>query len=233
MGYLFKRALTPTKGPPMNKPALRYIFIFFLLLMPFNANPGKYPPNLGIIKEKVKKYYECGQYQKDLERTIRKALKHFKKISPTQSEIVIFDIDDTVLQDYTNEKAVAFGYSQEMVRTWIANADAPAIPQVKELYDYLVAHRFRIVFLTGRHEQDYAPTLANLKLRGFTTFQKLIMRNPSEYGITASSYKSERRTQLTRQGYTIIGDIGDQWSDLQGPYTGYKVKLPNYKYIIH
>jgi acid phosphatase len=201
--------------------------------MPFNATPGKYPPNLGIIKEKVKKYYECGQYHKDLERIIKKALKHFKKVSLTPSSTIVFDIDDTVLQDYTNEKAIAFGYIQELFHTWIVNADAPAIPQVKELYDYLVAQGFKIVFLTGRQEKDYAPTLANLKLRGFTTFAKLIMRNPSEYGITASLYKSERRTQLTRQGFTIIGDIGDQWSDLQGPYTGYKVKLPNYKYVIY
>jgi len=35
-----------------------------------------------------------------------------------------------------------------------------------------------------------------------------------------------------KKGYEIIANIGDQWSDLVGGNSGYKIKLPNYLYLI-
>ena len=53
----------------------------------------------------------------------------------------------------------------------------------------------------------------------------------AEYNLTASDFKNARRTQFVEQlGYDIVGCVGDQFSDMAGPYTGFKVKIPNYIY---
>jgi len=41
-----------------------------------------------------------------------------------------------------------------------------------------------------------------------------------------------KKTELTNQGYEIVGTVGDQWTDLNGPYSGIQIKLPNYLYEI-
>ena len=43
-------------------------------------------------------------------------------------------------------------------------------------------------------------------------------------------FKSAKRVELIELGYEIIGTVGDQWSDLEGPHHGIQVKIPNYLY---
>jgi len=72
-----------------------------------------------------------------------------------------------------------------------------------------------------------------MKNVGYTSFVSIITRNDMERNLTATVYKSNRRVQLAEQeGYDIVGCVGDQWSDLHGPYTGFKVKIPNMIYYI-
>nr|GMC47574.1 acid phosphatase 1-like [Ipomoea batatas] len=50
---------------------------------------------------------------------------------------------------------------------------------------------------------------------------------------TAVEYKSKKRTELVKKGYRIIGNIGDQWSDLLGDNAGARTfKLPDPMYYI-
>jgi len=190
------------------------------------------PLNLTIAKERVECYYECGQYDKDVSKIVKRALKHFKKVPSYKRATVIFDIDDTVLSDYADEKSISFGYVPKLSHEWILRADAPAIPETKRLYDYLVKRGFTIIFLTGRKYHEYDATIKNLSLQGFTHIDKLIVRQPDELSLTAEQFKVARRKKLSSDGYRIVGCVGDQWSDLVGGYTGYKVKLPNVRYCI-
>ena len=192
----------------------------------------RYPLNLTIAKERVEDYYECGQYDKDLEKIINQAINHFKKIYPQKNNAVIFDVDDTVLSDYCDAKSISFGYIPKLSHEWVLRADAPAIPQTKKLYDYLVNRGFHIIFLTGRKSDEYDATIKNLKKQGFTHFDKLIVRDPHEKSITAFAYKMARRKLLIKDGYKIVGNVGDQESDFRGGNNGYTVKLPNYRYFI-
>jgi hypothetical protein len=53
------------------------------------------------------------------------------------------------------------------------------------------------------------------------------------HGKTAVSYKSSERKKLEEEGYRIIGNIGDQWSDILGTNTGSRTfKLPDPLYYI-
>ena len=47
-----------------------------------------------------------------------------------------------------------------------------------------------------------------------------------------AAFKAEQRRMLVARGYTIVGSVGDQDSDLRGPLVGFAVKIPNYLYIL-
>ena len=50
---------------------------------------------------------------------------------------------------------------------------------------------------------------------------------------TATVYKSEKRKEMEEEGYRILGNSGDQWSDLLGsPMSVRSFKLPNPMYYI-
>lgn len=59
-------------------------------------------------------------------------------------------------------------------------------------------------------------------------------RTAAYKGQSAVKYKSEIRKQLVEEsGYRIWGNVGDQWSDLQGEYLGNRTfKLPNPMYFV-
>ncbi len=197
-----------------------------------NSCSRRQPLNLSIAKERVEKYYEDGSYAKDLDKITHRAIKHFQGVSSSNKATIIFDIDDTVLSDYLDGKSISFGYIPKLSHEWVLRADAPAIMQTKNLYDYLVDRGFVIIFITGRKYNEYDATIKNLKAEGFTQFEKLIVRQKNEEKLTAQEYKTRYRKHLSKKGYRIVGCIGDQWSDLNGGYCGYKVKLPNTRYII-
>ena len=49
---------------------------------------------------------------------------------------------------------------------------------------------------------------------------------------TTIEYKSGTRAHIASEGYTIMADFGDQYSDLLGGNAGHQVKIPNPMYYI-
>jgi predicted secreted acid phosphatase len=145
---------------------------------------------------------------------------------------VIFDVDETALDNFELAEKMGFGYNYEMNKQWNAELKAPAIDQAKELYNYLLSRGSKIIFLTGRNLAEYEVTYQNLKNAGYTVFDTLITQIGDEKKMKAQKFKSSKRVWLTRQGYEIVGTVGDQWSDLEGEYHGIQVKIPNYLYLI-
>jgi len=145
---------------------------------------------------------------------------------------VLIDVDETALSNYDVSKKMGYGYVFEIVREWEMEGIAPAIPQVKDLYDYLIDRGAKVIFLTGRRNKVYEETYNNLKEQGYTLFDTLITRSDNEYKVPALDYKNSKRVELTEKGYTIIGTVGDQWSDLEGQFHGVQIKIPNYLYLV-
>ncbi len=190
------------------------------------------PLNLEIAKDDVMNYYDSGKYDAELDNVVKHAESEFNSIQPGDSTVVIFDVDETILSSYDFEKDLDFGYVMPLWDKYILEAKEPAIKQTKSLCDFLVKKGFKIIFLTGRKNDQYNATYKNLFNDGFTKFDTLIVRQPPEFDYTALKYKSLQRTELTNRGYKIVGTVGDQYSDLDGPYHGIQVKIPNYLYII-
>jgi len=188
--------------------------------------------NLYEYKNEIKKYYEGGQYDRDLKKIINDAIDEFKNVAVTKNAVVIFDVDDTVISNYDFIKSMDFGNVSSMWHSYLNKAEAPVIPEVKRLYDFLLSRRIKIVFLTGRLNRFYESTFKNLINSGYTNFDTLITRTKDQAGIPAQNYKSVERLVLSDLGYNIIGCVGDQDSDLEGDNTGIKVKLPDYLYLV-
>jgi acid phosphatase len=211
------------------KKILRYSFICFIILLQSCATN---PINLTAAKDEVIKYHESGKYDRETANVVNRAIDEFNNIKAGNNDAVIFDIDETALSSYKFRKEYDFGYVPELWDKWVKDADAPAINDVKRLYDFLISKGFKVIFLTGRKDYMYKPTYKNLQNAGYANFDTIITRNQDEYKLTALEYKSEKRAELVKEGYNIIGDVGDQLSDLEGPHHGIQVKIPNYQYII-
>src|ERR1700722_8787141 len=113
------------------------------------------PMNLTDARNKVEDYYECGKFDRELDKVVKRAIKHFARVPVLHNSVVIFDIDDTVLSNYCDEKEIFFVYIPKLFHEWIMKAKTPRIPQTKRLYDYLVCRGFHIIFLTGRKYNEY------------------------------------------------------------------------------
>jgi predicted secreted acid phosphatase len=190
------------------------------------------PVNLTVARESVKEYYESGKFDEELDDIIRKAKSKFGKIEFTENSVVIFDVDETALDNYDLAKEMGFGYVYKLNKEWNSEMKAPAIRGVKDLYDFLLAKGFKIIFLTGRNFPEYEATYKNLKQAGYTQFDTLITQREDELKLNATEFKSLKRVEMTGKGYDIVGTVGDQWSDLEGPDHGVQVKIPNYLYQI-
>ncbi len=188
--------------------------------------------NLALVKEQIKDYHKNGKYNSDLKMIVKKAKDEFGRIVPKDNSLVIFDIDETSLSNYQFGLDYDFGFNDNIWDIWVSSKKATAIKEVKGLYDMLLSKGFKVAFITGRNRSHYDATKENLISEGYTKFDTLITRRMDALKTTAVDYKSKERKQLVENGYVIAGTIGDQFSDLEGPYHGIQVKLPNYQYIV-
>lgn len=148
----------------------------------------------------------------------------------------VFDVDETLLSNLPYYSANGYGselFNETSFDEWVDEARAPALPASLKLYNELRRLGVHVVLLTGRSEFQRQATERNLNAVGYSGWDSLILRDPSDMGKLAVVYKSEKRAQLVAAGYRIIGNSGDQWSDLYGsPMAQRSFKLPNPMYHI-
>ena len=190
------------------------------------------PVNLSVAREEVKEYYESGKFDEELTGVIKEAKEKFAKVEAKANSVVIFDVDETALNNYGLAKQMDFGYVYDVNKQWNKELKAPAIKQVQGLYNFLIKRGFKIIFLTGRNTNEYDVTYKNLELAGYSGFDTLLTQRKDEQNLNAQEFKTKKRTELIKQGYEIVGTVGDQWTDLNGPYSGIQIKIPNYLYEI-
>jgi predicted secreted acid phosphatase len=104
---------------------------------------------------------------------------------------------------------------------------------VRALYAFAQLKGFAVFLITGRRENQREPTERNLRNVGFTNWQGVFFK-PMEYvGHKAMEFKTKWRDHIKQLGYTLVLNIGDQWSDLDGdPQALYNVKIANPAYFI-
>ena len=208
-----------------------YILIVLTVVLELTSCRDK-PVNLSVARELVKEYYESGKFEEELDEVIREAKVKFANVPVKNNSVVIFDVDETALNNYELAKQMGFGYVYQMNKDWNRLMKAPAIEGVKDLYDYLLDRGFKIIFLTGRNFPEYEVTYKNLKKAGYKQFDTLITQREDELNLNSTEFKSSKRIELTEKGYNIVGTVGDQLSDLEGFDHGVQIRIPNYLYLI-
>ncbi|MBO9523014.1 MAG: hypothetical protein J7518_15890 [Nocardioidaceae bacterium] len=165
---------------------------------------------------------------------------------------VVFDADDTTLWTYDMEdNAMHFNFDPVLQDTgWVQPQKFPAVPGMVALVNAVGDAGCTVVGLTGRRDPQRAATLGNLAKVGYTAFTEAnyytkwasgaqpnatvfagtpCAGNPS---CTTIQYKSAVRRYVESQGYDIIANFGDQFSDLIGGFADRAVKLPNPTYYL-
>ncbi|HMN25077.1 MAG: HAD family acid phosphatase [Ignavibacteriaceae bacterium] len=207
-----------------------FLVLFFTLT--FLSCSSNQIVNLGTAKDIVKEYYESGKFDNEMSEVIKEAKEKFANIKVFENSVVIFDVDETALNNFGLAKQMGFGYVYDLNKKWNAELKAPAIEQTKDFYNYLLKKGFKIIFLTARNSNEYDVTYKNLIQTGYTTFDTLITQGKEDQKLKSQEFKSKVRIELTNKGYEIVGTVGDQWTDLNGPYSGIQIKLPNYLYEV-
>jgi predicted secreted acid phosphatase len=159
---------------------------------------------------------------------------------------VLFDIDDTTLNTYSYEIYSSFVFNPTTNAAFVnaclsaTGCVFPAVPHMVALEHYAIDHGYTVFFLTGRPESQRAGTLANLAHEGYTVNPDNVYLKDLSSPILAfcaptcstTAYKSAYRAYIESQGYDIVANFGDQYSDLNGGFADRTFKIPNPMYFL-
>jgi HAD superfamily, subfamily IIIB (Acid phosphatase) len=173
---------------------------------------------------------------------------------------VVFDADDTTLWTYDMEDgAMKFVFDPVLQGTWVTQHLFPAVPGMTGLVKSAAAAGCTVFGLTGRGTSQQADTIANLTEKGYVDAASKPLFTAAHYftkgAVTVSNsnasiptqpwvdcgsdnacstieYKSGTRAHIEDQGFDIVGNFGDQWSDLIGAHADHVYKLPNATYYL-
>jgi HAD superfamily, subfamily IIIB (Acid phosphatase) len=213
--------------------------------MPPNHIPEAPPPPLNIdnVKRELLDYHDLF-YDVDVAKVFEAARNFIENYSgDAKLPAIVFDIDETSLTNWPNLVADNFGYIAGGpcdalpagpcgFNKWIAMANAEALRPALKLFKAAKAKRIAVIFITGRRDQQRDATLINLDHAGFDGWTELHTRPDRDEFPTVQAFKTTERIKVEAEGYTIIANIGDQMSDIEGGHAQCTFKVPNPFYFI-
>lgn len=194
------------------------------------------PENLGLLKARVREYMDSPAYfgemepaAKEAEALIRERAAHR---APGEKLAIVLDVDETTLSNYPLIRSRDFAYNAEQWDEWVRKAGCPAITPVLEIHRVAVESGVTTILLTGRREKWREATERNLAAVGYAGVGMVILK-PDDAKEHTGGWKARERARLAAEGWTIIANIGDQESDLEGGNSGRVFKIPNPAYYVH
>ena len=175
--------------------------------------------------------------------------------APAPNLAVVLDADDTTLWTYDMEDgAMHFNFDPVIQNDgWVIPGKFPATPGMVDFVNEVQDRGYDVYGLTGRSASQEQATLDNLTKVGydefdadnfFTKFDATTPKpdyldchtsvdpNDDPAKCTTVEYKAGTRAYIESTGKTIVLNIGDQYSDLQGGHALNSVKLPNPTYYL-
>jgi predicted secreted acid phosphatase len=186
-------------------------------------------------------------YAKQMKRIVGRAkgylARAIKRYHGSAKPAVVFDIDDTLLSTYDYTLFQQFGYDPTTNATWVNDAAFPAVFHMPQLVKFAADHGYAVYFITGRPESQAAATVKDLTSAGYAAPEDghLFLKQPAPPSYlhcakapscTTIEYKSGTRKYISSQGYKIMADFGDQFSDLLGGDAGHQFKIPDPLYYL-
>lgn len=196
------------------------------------------PENVALfcLKQQLIQYFNTGKYERDLAQVDHQAKEFIKEriahAKPNEKLALVLDIDDTSLSNFQDMELMSFGGTKDEIISAIAKGKDPEIKPTLELFRYAKSKNMAVFFITGRPETMREITEKNLKAAGYRDWDGLIFR-PNDYASKSIiPYKSGSRRALSKNGYVIVANVGDQMSDLSGGFSEKTFKLPNPFYYL-
>lgn len=209
---------------------LKILVTLFCVLM-LSAVYAKVPQH-----EALQQYYTSGKYIAEIEKKINDASEYLERQAQhprAQRLAIVLDIDDTALSNYDDLVRLHFTRNPQALAGAYMLGGSPAIEPILALYQHALEKNISIFFISERpHTPEIvAMTSHNLKHAGFDQWEELILK-PLDNNQSHSEFKLDMRKRITRLGFDIILNIGDQEADLKGGYAEVKVKIPNPFYAL-
>jgi predicted secreted acid phosphatase len=203
------------------------------------VDTGRQPANVGDAKIAALHYRRSGQYDRDLATVAARAQAWLKSRAGSATRpALVLDIDETALSNWPVLQRDDFG--RPVPGPCDPAADTPcgwaawdqlgideAIAPTLAVHRAALAQSVAVFFITGRPESQRAATERNLRAAGYAGYAKLFMVPDGAHFTSAADFKAPIRAGIERQGYTIIANVGDQPSDLNGGYAERTFLLPN------
>jgi hypothetical protein len=143
---------------------------------------------------------------------------------------LVLDIDETALSNYSAIDADNFTFGPKS-RAEATDEIGVAIPATLALYQDAISKGIAVFFITGRGEATRPHTENNLTTQGFTKWNAVVLK-PADSTLSTVAYKSAARADIEKQGYEIVANVGDQYSDLAGGHADVTYKLANPFYFL-
>lgn len=212
---------------------------------PVEDHIPKTPPplNIGTIKTLLFEYHQK-YYDTDVAAVFDSAQKYIEQnAAQTERPALVLDIDETSLTNWPNLLADDFGFVADGpcdalpkgpcgFNQWILKGSAKAIRPARKLFKAAKAKGVAVIFITGRPDNQRDITILNLDHAGFEGWTELRTRPDRDNLPTVQAYKTAERTKVEAEGYTIIANVGDQMSDIDGGHSSCRFKVPNPFYFI-
>jgi acid phosphatase len=207
-----------------------------------DATSGASLQNLGLQKAELIAYHDRA-YATDLAGVANDAERYVVARAPgAKNPALVLDIDETALSNWDQLVANDFGYFAAGgcdflpkgpcgALKWDELGRATAIAPTLHLFDAARAAGVKVFFITGRREGEREWTERNLSNAGYHGWEALVMK-PATLDATAAAYKAAARADIESLGFTIVANVGDQQSDLDGGHAERAFKLPNPFYFI-
>jgi predicted secreted acid phosphatase len=245
----------------MFKNIIQILFFPLIFLMLVNVAIAKEPMNAYDYQKALNNYYDSGEYFADIAAQLKQAQSYLDKRVAENNQLptdqqkklaVVLDIDETSLSGYPCMRTVSqhvlesvadksykqYAWAKDFAGRHFTDVMAackgfPAIPGMVDFYNHAKSNQIAVFFLTGRHDDYKDLTIHDLQHAGYKNWNGLLLWNkPYSKYPNADQFKLTRRKELQQTGYTIIIDIGDQYSDLYGGEYEKGFKLPNPFYFI-
>lgn len=211
---------------------------------PASAPPPVEPANLGDLKIVATDYSDSGAYDADLAAAAAPATAWVNDQAPrVERPAVVFDIDETALSNWEALKANDFGRvipgpcdtlpaGPCGLQAWDLSSRSTVIAPTLDIFTTARDRGAAVFFITGRPESQRAATERNLAATGYAGYAGLFMEPDGSRYMSAADFKAPQRELIQQRGYTIIANIGDQPSDLDGGFSQQTFLLPNPFYRI-
>jgi hypothetical protein len=201
-------------------------------------------------------------YAKEASRVAAKGERYLssRRHGDHATKAIVLDVDDTTLATWNYEIFSNWAYNPATNAEYVVGQKFPAVPGMVAMASTAEREGYAIFYLTGRPTSQEEATLGNLTADGVGVdagYPKPTALRDGEDGLftkpdvsaypdylktacaadpggkcTTIHYKSATRAHIESLGYDIVGNFGDQYSDLKGGYADRTFKLPNPNYFL-